>query len=158
MGIPSVLLICGSRALAGTDGETWARRVITARIAELPADGLVLHGACPASPDEWAGEIAAARKDLVVRAFHADGRHEGQSAGARVWGQWRDTVRVATTWEHFKERNIALVKATIAASERRECRAIVICLAASASKTQGGPWTANYAREQGLESHTWAWP
>lgn len=152
------IVCCGSRALAGTDGESWARRVLTVRIAELPPGGTVYHGACVASPDAWAGEIAIARGDLKVYAFHADGRHEAHAAGLRVWGTWRVEVRKATTWEHFKERNMAMVNAARYDWWHEARETLVMCLASRDSRTKGGPWTAEYAYGHGMDAMTWVWP
>jgi hypothetical protein len=150
------LLICGSRALSNTLGEAWARRVLTARIGELPPGGVLLHGGCPDSPDAWADEIGAARGDITVRALHADGHSEVTTHGNTLRGQWRREVREASLWVHFRERNLALIAETIRYQEIGN-RAVCICLAASASKTRGGPWTAEQARVAGIESHVFWW-
>ncbi len=155
----SAILFCGSRALAGTDGEAWARRVIKARVAELPPGGIVIHGGCPGSPDIWAADAGLERGDLIIKGFFADGFSEGRTSldAPCITGQWRDAVRPATTWEHFKERNMRLVHEAMWREERRGDKALVICLAARDSKTRGGPWTADYARSRGMEAHTWVW-
>ena len=52
------------------------------RLAQLPLDAVIVHGACPSGADWWAAQYARAR-GLRVEAHPANWRELGRAAGPR---------------------------------------------------------------------------
>lgn len=142
-------LISGSRSLAdGLAKESWAKDLISEAVSGLGLDDGVLTGACPRSPDEWAGDLALARGVLLVE-FALDGERYHDRQRHSRWAAPNTDINPVTKarWPLYRNDNLCLAAAK---ARSHGVDVTVHAFIDPKSRTQGTGYTANKAEEMGL--------
>lgn len=136
-----ILLVTGSRVVAGSPFEAEAKAIVSALVFALPDSAFVVAGDA-SGPDAWAIEAATSSLlSLKVRKYSCDGAVlDGAGSVVRRWSEGP---------QHPLARNEAMVR-EVAARARRGATVRVLALEALWSRTKGTAHTVSCARSNGL--------
>lgn len=141
-----IRVVCGSRSLEDRGFRDECDVFLVAHLGDFRPNDIVIDGGAD-GPDTWGYQIARDVGCKTIR-FLPDGRLVSPSGKI---GQWRSEIREPKVWEHFKERNWAMLDAL----EGTPGDVGLIALLDPKSKTKGAYATYNEALRRKINCKKW---